>query len=664
MCGIAGVLEFKGDFLSSPPGELAKKMVAQIYHRGPDDLTYWADERVALGTARLSIVDIKNGRQPVANEDRSLICVFNGEIFNHEDLRKTLEQKGHQLRSRTDTEILTHMYEEYGKDFVKYLNGQFSIALYDRTTHTVYCYRDRVGVRPFYYFYNGACFIFASEIKSIFLEGSVPRSIDPTGIDQIFTFWTMLGEQTIFRDIKQLDAGCMMEVSADSCRITRYWDYPDGTEEKISLGREEDYFELMREKLADSVKLRLKADVPVGVYISGGVDSSVVSQLASQHNKARTYSFSVSFEDPQFDEGLYQRRLADHLGTEHFSVRCSYADISSAFYDALWHIEQPIFRTAPVPLYLLSRLVHKNGFKVVLSGEGSDEILWGYDIFREAKIRKFWARNKDSSRRPLLLKKLYSYLPQFSNPRYFNLVSDFYKQTLSDVNNPLYSHLVRIVNSEANKVYYSDEMRSLVGDESSSSYIAKHLPADGLAGRSLLYKTQYLEGHTLLKGYLLSSQSDRVAMANSVEARFPYLDHTFIEFASRLPDKLKLKSLQDKYILRKSFTSSVPNDLLARPKFAYQAPDIKSFITKGGKWSPLVSEFLSKDALDRSGIFAPERVELLLNKFANTDLERTGTRDNMAFVQMLSFQIVYHQFIEGFSFKNSDKLRLVNRVHL
>ena len=658
MCGIVGVFTFDGECVTD---DLMSAMVAQVYHRGPDEQRYWLDNFIGLGSARLSILDIEHGQQPISNEDNSVICVFNGEIYNYDNLIEFLKKRGHIFRTASDTEVLVHMYEEYGKSFVEQLNGEFAISIYDRNLNTLFCYRDRVGIRPFYYFYNGKKFVFASEIKSILLDSSIPREIDEKGLDQIFSLWTMVGEKSIFKEIKQLPTGSMLEVSKGKFNIIKYWDYPEGNFEEIWLSKEEDYFFLFEEKLSESVKLRLKADVPVGVYISGGIDSSAISYLATKYNKEKTSSFSVEFDDHQFDEGPYQRELAQYLKTDHFVIRCSYDDIRANIYDVIWHAEQPIFRTAPVPLFMLSKLVREQSLKVVLSGEGADEVLFGYDIFREAKIRGFWAKNKSSSLRPTLLKKLYAYLPQFSNPRYFNLVKDFYIQTLMDTDNPLYSHLPRIINNEANKVYYSDYMKERVKGETALSHIEKSLNYESLQRRSLNYKTQYLEFYTLLSGYLLSSQGDRVSMAHSVEGRFPYLDHNFIEFAARLPEKIKLKFLKDKYILRKALENKIPKKLAQRPKFAYQSPDIKSFLYKG-EWGTEVYDYLSPLALKETGVFSPKSVEFLLRKFKNTDPQRTGIRDNMAFVQILSFQILYEQYIKNFSCKNKDKIKNVKKV--
>jgi asparagine synthase (glutamine-hydrolysing) len=406
MCGIAGYFNISTQ--TSPAYGQLGCMIHQLRHRGPDGYGFYGDERVGLAHARLSIIDLEGGWQPIHNEDKTLWVIFNGEIFNYKELRKELEARGHRFFSQSDTEVIVHLYEEKGEACLADFNGQFALVVYDKEHGSLFFARDRFGIRPFYYCYHRGKFYFASEIKAIFAaDPAIPRSLNPGVIQDVFTYWAPMGEETAFRGIFQLEPGCCATLRPGAAlRIRQYWELPFG-EEARTFPSETACAEEFRELLIDAVRLRLRADVPVGAYLSGGLDSSAITTLVRHYTKNPLKTFSIGFSDTVYDESREQAEVVRHLGTDHHMVHCTYEAIAEHFPTVIRHTEVPILRTAPTPLFLLSRLVRQNGHKVVLSGEGADEILGGYDLFKEVKIRTFIQRMPNSSLRPLLLNRLY-----------------------------------------------------------------------------------------------------------------------------------------------------------------------------------------------------------------------------------------------------------------
>ncbi len=384
MCGIAGILTLSGKRFEP---DLPERMIHTIRHRGPDGTGFHSDQHAGLGHARLSIIDIAGGRQPMQLAERSIWITFNGEIFNYIELREELISKGHHFASRSDTEVILHMYQEYGEKCVELLNGQWSFAIWDAPRRKLFLSRDRMGVRPLFYTQTPDHFLFASEIKALFACPEIPRELDLEGLDEIFTFWTTLPSHTAFRNIRQLPPGHSMAVENGQVRVSQYWKLSLAPEDDRSDGREQSLTDELLSLLLDATKIRLRSDVPVGAYLSGGIDSTLITALAKQAVGDRLRTFSVRFDDAEFDESLFQSEASEFLETQHSFVNCTQADIAAQFPDVIRHTEQPILRTAPAPLFALSGLVRNSGYKVVLTGEGADEVMGGYDIFKEAKIR-------------------------------------------------------------------------------------------------------------------------------------------------------------------------------------------------------------------------------------------------------------------------------------
>ncbi len=496
-----------------------------------------------------------------------------------------------------------------------------------------------MGIRPLFFASSGGVFYFASEIKALFAGSTLPRELDTDALDEIFTFWCNTPPRTAFRGVHELAPAHFLKVKNGTVTSRRYWDIPLSREHR-EMGLEE-AAEGLREILADSTRLQLRADVPVGAYLSGGLDSSVTTALARGLSPLRLHTFSVSFEDREYDESQYQKEVARALGTEHHEVRCSYDDISAVFPKVLWHAEKPILRTAPAPLFILSKLVRDSGLKVVLTGEGADEIAGGYDIFKEAKIRQFWARFPDSRLRPLLLKRLYPYLPaiQGQSSAYREA---FFNGGLSETSDVFFSHRPRWQTTSKVKGFLSSNVVNC-GDGPEEK-LRRTLP-DGFAGWPVLARAQYLEGAGLLPGYILSSQGDRMLMGNSVEGRYPFLDHRVVEYCSRLPLNYKLKALDEKHILKLAMKGSIPESVTKRTKQPYLAPDSRSFFNSS-KTPDYVEELLSERCISEFGYFKPHSVSLLVKKCKRGGA--VGFKDNMALVGILSTQLIHSLFIKEF----------------
>lgn len=640
MCGIAGIYQ-PSDCV--PDEGALRKMLFLMRHRGPDEFGIYVGAGIGLAHARLSIIDLSTGQQPMCNEDGSLWIVFNGEIFNYIELRKELVSRGHRFRTQSDTEVILHLFEEKRGTLLDVLNGQFAFAIWDRNRKELFLARDRMGIRPLYYARAGTDWVFGSEVKAIFAHPEIYRKIDAVSLDDIFTFWSPLSPRTAFKGISEVPPAHSLTIGAHGAKLARYWDLPEETDPQ-GLHDESYYADALRGLLVDSTRLQLRADVPVGAYLSGGLDSSVIASLVRNFTSNTLRTFSIGFEDPEFDESDKQKIMSDYLGTEHSDFKCGYADIANAFQEVIWHTETPILRTAPVPLYLLSKLVQKNSYKVVLTGEGADEILAGYDLFKEAKIRRFMEALPNSRLRPLLLNKLYPYL-RTSPTRSVAYAKAFFGAPIEPFTREFHSHAPRWNMTSMIKTFYSKDLRKKVAS-SSPAERAERLFQFGARSKKLdpLTWSQEIEIKTLLPGYLLSSQGDRMLMGNSVEGRFPFLDHRVVEFAMRIPPNFRMKGLTEKYILRKSMAGLLPKRITGMTKQPYRAPDAKCFLGIAG--SEVAEEMLSRNCISRKGYFDPIATERLLKKCKENPA--IGFKDNMAFIGILSTQILDQLFLRDF----------------
>jgi asparagine synthase (glutamine-hydrolysing) len=641
MCGIAGIVAL-GAATVAPTREALIRMAAALVHRGPDELGLYRDERAGLAHARLSIIDLATGQQPMADEDDRTWIVFNGEIFNYLELREELAALGYRFRTSSDTEVIVHAYRAWGEAAFERMNGQWAVALWDSAAGRLVLSRDPMGICPLYVCEHGGHLYFASEVKAIFAaNAAVPRAFDPVGIDQTFTFWTVVPPQSVFQGITELEPGHVRTYENGSARDRAFWT-PHYQGFKGSL---EDAVVEVRSALHQATSLRiLRADVPVGSYLSGGLDSSLVAALGRRVAGERFQTFSLRFEDAEYDETAFQRLMAGVLGSEHHEVVVSRSDIANAFPEVVYHTERPILRTAPAPLFLLSRLVRRHGVKVVLTGEGADEMFAGYDLFREGKVRRFWGREPDSVSRPRLLERLYPYLAR-SPVSQQAMARHFFGRNIASFGAPGFAHQTRWQTSAALKRLLSRDMRpagrDVIGD------LLRDLPGE-FARWTPLAQDQYLETRTLLSGYLLSSQGDRMLMAHSVEGRFPFLDQDVVALANSLPAAYKLRVLDEKHVLKRAAEQLVPREILARKKQPYRAPDALSFVS--GDVPDYVHEALCESALREANVFEPQPVMQLLRKCRAAALTlgrdaQFSNADNMALVGVLSTQLLHRQLV-------------------
>lgn len=642
MCGIVGVLNTLSH--DSVPESLVPRMISMIRHRGPDECGAFWSSSFGMGNTRLSIIGLDTGLQPIGNEDGSLWIVYNGEAFNYIELKEELIKSGHRFTTDTDTEVVLHLYEEMGPACLDIINGQFAMAIWDTRRQELFLARDRLGIRPLFYCEEGGRFSFASEIKSLFMVPGVSREIDPVALDEIFTFWTTLLPRTVFKGIQQLLPGHYILVRQGHVSHHQYWSLPYYGRDPIWTGSLAEAEEHLQYLLTDAVRLRLRADVPVGAYLSGGLDSSIITSLIVRHFNNRLKTFSMRFQAAAFDETVFQDQLVEHLETDHCSVTVSTQQIREFLPEVIWHCEMPFLRTAPVPLWLLSRLVREHKFKVVLTGDGADEVFGGYNIFKEAKVRSFWGRQPQSALRPRLLEKLYPYV--FDNPaRGRAFLHQFFAVQQADLLNPLFSHQIRWSNGRRNTAFFSSSLRARLGETDSLQHVASGLP-DDFSQRDLFSRAQALEVGIFLSNYLLSSQGDRVAMANSLEIRLPFLDFRVVEFAASLPAKWKLRGLNEKYILKRTFGSMLPATIANRPKQPYRAPIREAFFSDMN--DSYADTLLSRESIARYGYFHPGKVDHLVSRFRKGNAVVASEKQNMVLVAILTTQLTHQMFIDDF----------------
>ena len=644
MCGIAGVLALRE---GAPPPALAdlEAMVGALRHRGPDEFGLYRDRRTGLGHARLSIIDLTTGQQPLCNEDGSLWVVFNGEIFNYVELRAELVALGHRFRTRSDTEVIVHAWEAWGQEAFRRFNGQFAIALWDSAREELVLARDRLGVRPIYLCEHGGRLWFASEVRAIFAgDPSIPRALDPVGLAETFTFWTVVPPQSVFAGVTELEPGHVRTVSRRGTEDRAFWSprYPSGDRDAFT-GSLDEATEAVRSALQEAVRLRmLRADVPVGSYLSGGLDSSLVAAMGRLAKGEKFLTFSIRFEDAEYDETPYQRAVATRIESDHREIVVRRQDIATAFPDVVAHAERPLLRTAPAPLFLLSKLVRDSGIKVVLTGEGADEMFAGYDLFREGKVRRFWGRRPASATRPRLLERLYPYLLR-SPVTQQAMAREFFGRGRERWADPGFSHQTRWQGAAALQRLFAPDFRARAGATDVVSRLLTSLPAE-FRSWSYLAQDQYLEVRTLLSGYLLSSQGDRMLMAHSVEGRFPFLDPDVVELANSLPPSYKLRVLDEKHVLKRAGAGLVPREVLRRPKQPYRSPDALSFVGAGAPdW---IAAVLEPRAVADAGVFEPRAVEGLWRKCqASGGGAQFSNADNMALVGVLSTSLLHQRLV-------------------
>ena len=642
MCGIAGLYVGSGGPASR---DLLLDMAGELHHRGPDGVGLYQDGAFGMVNTRLSIIDITGGDQPLSDESGRFWVMQNGEIYNYPELMDELTSLGHRFSTRSDTEVLAHAFEEWGLDFLQKLNGEFALAIYDYAAKRLLLARDRFGIRPLFIGRFGSDLAFASEAKALLRHPQAERRIDPFAVVETFTLWAVQPDRSAFPNISELEAGHYMWIGPhEACTPVEWWSVNFASDEGRQRASVQDLADEVLAKLDDATRIRLRADVPVGVYLSGGLDSSATAALARRHTSGSLAAFSLSFEDPRFDESVHQDRMANELGVDLHRVTVSDRDVAEALPEVVRHAEKPIIRTAPGPLLALSALARRTGFKVVLTGEGSDELFGGYNLFQESAVRRFWARDPESRLRPLLFGRLYPYLSR-DLAAGGGLMAEFFRKGMLDTADPLYSHRPRFRTTTRNLRFLTQSARAsseTVG--SPEERLLARLPA-GFAFKGPLDKAQHIEIITFLTGFLLHSQGDRMLSDNSVEGRFPFLDVHVAELAASLPERLRMNGIQEKYLLRRALKGVVPESINKRPKRPYRAPILRAFFGAGAP--DYVAELLAPERVARSGIFNPEAVVKLAEKAERSVSVGMSESDEMGVVGVLSAQLLDEQFVRS-----------------
>jgi asparagine synthase (glutamine-hydrolysing) len=631
MCGIAGfTVAPRSASDQSDHADRLRRMTASLRHRGPDAQRAILLDGIALGHARLSIVDLAGGAQPMREPATGVTVVFNGEIFNHVELRERFRE--HRFRTRSDTEVILAGYLALGIDCVREFNGQFAFALWDPRSRELWLARDRVGIAPLFYSLADGELAFASEAKALFAGGWIEPALDPAGLKQTLQLWAPVAPRTIFEGVASLPPRSVARFADGRLHVERYWDLEvDVDPEPVGLSRA---VEEVGARLEDAVRLRLRADVPVAAYLSGGLDSSLVCAIAQRALGGTLSTFSVRFPQGAYDERRYQDEVARRLGTRHLAAELADRDIGELLPAVVEHGEQVLLRSAPAPLLRLSASVNDHGTRVVLTGEGSDEIFLGYDLFKETKIRQFWGRSPEGTWRAAHLGRLHTSDPR--RPLRADIVREFYGVGLDRLDSVGFSHAIRWGASGRVSRFFSPEFAARAAAENPVDSLIRSVPPR-VHGWRPLARAQYLEMETLLSGYLLSAQGDRMLLANAVEGRFPFLDHRLIEYAARLPDTLKLHRLREKYVLREYARRWLPAEVIDRPKFPYRAPVAAALVGRtAAGWS---AEVFAAESVREAGVFDPGKVRRLVAK-VETEPSAATEADGMALMAIASTQLL------------------------
>jgi asparagine synthase (glutamine-hydrolysing) len=629
MCGIVGVT---GHSIS---GQAVQRAINSVQHRGPDGRGMFLDPefRVALGHARLSIIDLATGAQPLYSEDEDIVLVCNGEIYDFERLSEELISQGHVFRTGSDSEVIIHLYQQYGLSFVDQLRGEFAFLLYDRSNRKLLAVRDRFGIKPLFFNDQSGRLLFASEAKAMMATGLLTLRLN---IEAIRDFFSMVIPDSMFEGVEAVPPGCMLiaDLRAGTHEINRYWDcdFP----EKNDGGNEPDFnrcLTLVREKFDEAVRFRLRADVPIGVYLSGGIDSAIVAATVAEYHREKVTAFNISFpQDEAFDEDRLSREMAAKIGAEFYSVKCEPEALLANTEDCLWVTELPFGNFHGVGKFMLSRVARQH-VKVILSGEGADEVFLGYIIFQSGK--------------GALLDQMVNKL-KVQKAKGHSLAGEIL-EALGFIPMPDYAFLLSPKVQKRIVSFFDRKHRSRLMARHPLQRLKERIARNQTEGRTLAKKMQYAWIKNMLAPYLLAALGDRPELGHSIEGRTPFLDHHLFEAARFIPDRFKIRDGVEKYVLREAFRERLTKAIYSRKKWPYSAPPL--WIKKGRYLGldALFDKYLSRDAITRSGIFSYWRVLAWLWFLkllpANTLLKR---RLNSALTIILTVQILDHLFVQNF----------------
>lgn len=581
-----------------------EKMTSALIHRGPDEQGIYIDHAVALGSRRLSIIDLTSGKMPIHNEDQSLWIVFNGEIYNFPELREQLESKGHTFSTYADTEVIVHLYEEHGVDCVSELNGMFAIAIWDKNTQTLFLARDRLGIKPLHYVEYAGGIIFASEIKALLQHPLVGAQLDFKGLSKYLSYEYVPAPHTLLKGINKLGPGSWLRQTKEHTEILQYWDIPLD-ETGISYKREEEHAEELLYRLKGSVRKRLISDVPIGILLSGGIDSSSVAVLASQSSPEPIHSFSIGFEEASFDETPYIEQMVKMIGTNHHHQILNSQKMIEIIPEVFRTLDEPMADASIIPTYLLSKMTSQH-VKVALGGDGSDELFAGYPLYQAHKLATYYASLPSKAQE--LINRIAQHLPV----SYKYLSFDFkIKQFLRGMGETpeLRFFLWRsaFLEHEKQELLSRDIQKYLIDSdayEDLSHYIQKSKRLKDFERVLYLGMKLYLHDDILVK-------VDRASMANSLEVRVPYLDHTFVEYITGLPTLYKLNGFRTKSILKKAVKDILPKEIAHRKKKGFGIPLSKWF---NHELKDLLLSYLSEERIKKARIFHYPYIQKLLNE--------------------------------------------------
>ncbi len=601
MCGIVGFINTERERPASEP--VARAMAAAIIHRGPDDEGFYCHDQVALGMRRLSIIDVAGGHQPITNEDRSVWVVFNGEVYNFRELRQQLNARGHQFRTEADTEVIVHLYEDYGDDLVQHLNGMFAFALWDERRARLLIARDRMGEKPLYYTLAGDAFVFASELKSLLTHPAVERRLNPSALRKYLFYECVPSPHSIIADVRKLLPAHRLVFERGTVREERYWQL-DYNVEKAAISEAEAVEEVQR-RLREAVRLRLLADVPLGVLLSGGIDSSAVAALASEAATGRIKTFSIAFAEKSFDESSYARAVARHLGAEHFEHRLTEREMLDMVPEIPRLLDEPLGDGSLIPTFLVSRFTREH-VTVALGGDGGDELFAGYPTYIAHRMAGYY-RSLPAFLRRGVIEPAVAALPVSVENLSFDFKARRFVRGAALPDGTRHQSWMGSFDERQQRLLLN---RDLVAAHPDEEVFIEVRAYDDRTGTDLIERMMTLDAQHYLSECVLV-KVDRASMAASLETRAPFLDHTFIDFLARLPVSFKLRGLTTKYILKRAMRDKLPAQVLDRPKKGFGMPVARWL---KGELRPLVSDLLAPARLQRHSLFNVDYVQRLLNE--------------------------------------------------
>ncbi len=599
MCGITGFIS-RDKFAPQKEREvLLEKMCSEIIHRGPDEQGLKVEGRAALGMRRLSIIDLKSGQQPIYSSDRSKFIVFNGEIYNFQELKKKLEARGVKFNTNSDTETIIHAYDHYGIDCLQELRGMFAFAIWDSINESLFIARDRVGKKPLYYSIVEGEFVFGSELKCLLEHGKISHEIDNAALDAYLQFGYVPEEFCIFKHVHKLEPGHFLTFKNGEIETKRYWDFP--YQEEVIPKSEDELIERLQDELREAVKQRLISEVPLGAFLSGGVDSSAVVAMMSEISDSPVKTFSIGFNEDSYSELEYARIAAKHFNTDHHEFIVT-PDLVEIVDDLVWHFDEPFADSSALPTYMVSKMA-RDFVTVVLSGDGGDELFGGYTRYAIDK-KKSGLENLPGLLRQRILRPISESMPTSARGKNY-----LYNASLDSIDR--YIDSVSYFGSMSKHSLYSREFKSILGGEINLGARIYSEIAERIDRGEPLDNLLYLDSKTYLPGDILT-KVDRMSMAVSLEARVPLLDHNLIEFVvNEIPGALKLNGLETKYIFKKALEGIVPNEILYREKQGFGVP-INEWINNQLR-DRIHGTLLEKRTLER-GYFDPKYIRTLLDE--------------------------------------------------